>query len=118
MIVGLRSVLGDVALPSAARAAGVYTGGPVANAGLAADVVLLVHVTATAGTATLACAVEESADGLAWSPVPGSNTPTLVGPGNATANAQITKNYARVTATVAGTSPSVTFRAFLMVIPE
>ncbi|TQS29135.1 hypothetical protein [Microbispora sp. KK1-11] len=115
---GLRNVLGDAALPSAARAAGTYTSGPVANAGLAADVWLMVHVTAVSGTPTLNCSLEESADGSSWSAVPGSSTSQLTAAGNAVAAAAVTKNYVRVTATVAGTTPSVTFRASLLIVPE
>lgn len=115
---GLRPVLGDVALPSAARAAGTYTSGPAATAGMAADVLLMVHVTAVSGTPTLNCSLEESADGSSWSAVTGSSTAQLTAAGNVIAAAAITKNYVRVTATVAGTTPSVTFRAALLIVPE
>lgn len=115
---GLRAVLGDAALPSAARAAGTYTSGPAANAGMAADVLLMVHVTAVTGTPTLNCSIEESADGASWSAVPGSSTAQLTAAGNAVAAATITKNFVRVTSTVAGTTPNVTYRAALLVVPE
>ncbi|MER5622498.1 hypothetical protein ABT061_15785 [Streptosporangium sp. NPDC002544] len=115
---GLRNVLGDVALPGAARTAGTYTSGPVANAGMAADVLLMVHVTAVSGTPTLNCSLEESADGSSWSAVPGSSTAQLTAAGNAVAVAAITKSYVRVTSTVAGTTPSVTYRATLLIVPE
>lgn len=116
---GLRAVLGDAALPSAARAAGSYTSGPAANAGMAADVLLMVHVTAVSGTTpTLNCSLEQSADGTSWSAVPGSATAQLSAAGNAVAAAAITANYVRVASTVAGTNPSITYRATLLVIPE
>jgi hypothetical protein len=111
-------VLGDVALPSAARTAGTYTSGPAANSGMAADVLLMVHVTAVSGTPTLNCSLEQSADGSSWSAVPGSSTAQLTAAGNAVAGANITANYVRVTSTVAGTTPSVTYRATLLVVPE
>lgn len=114
----LRVVLGDAALPSAARTAGTYTSGPAAAAGTAADVLLMVHVSATSGTPTLNCSLEQSADGSSWSAVPGSSTAQLTAAGNAVAAANITANYVRVTSTVAGTTPSVTYRATLLVVPE
>jgi hypothetical protein len=115
---GLRPVLGDVALPSAARGAGTYTSGPAATPGTAADVWLGVHVTAVSGTPTLNCSLEESADGNTWTAVPGSAITQLTAAGNDVAIAAVTKNYVRVTATVAGTTPSVTFRASLLIVPE
>ncbi|MEV4059720.1 hypothetical protein [Nonomuraea dietziae] len=115
---GLRSVFGDVALPSAARGAGTYTGSPVANAGMAADVLLSVHCTASSGTPTLNCSLEESNDGNSWTAVPGSGTAQLTGAGNAMASAAVTKNYVRPTSTVAGTTPSVTYRIALLIVPE
>lgn len=115
---GLRPVLGDVALPLAARGAGTYTSGPVAGAGMAADVLLTVHVTAVSGTPTLNCSLEESSDGVSWSAVPGSATAQLTAAGNAVAAAAITKNYVRATSTVAGTTPSVTYRVVLLIVPE
>lgn len=115
---GLRPLLGDVALPSAARAAGTYTGGPVANAGAATDVVLLVHVSATSGTPTLNASLEESADGSSsWTAIPGSSITQLTAAGSAIANGAVTKNFVRVTSTVAGTTPNVTYRATLLVVP-
>lgn len=115
---GLRNALGDLALPSAARGAGTYQSGPVANPGVAADVLLLVHVSATSGTPTLNCSLEQSDDGASWSAVPGSGAAQLTAAGNAVANARPTASYVRVTATVAGTTPSVTFRVAVLVIPE
>lgn len=115
---GLRPVLGDVALSSEAREAGTYTSGPVAVAGLASDVVLMVHVSAASGTPTLNASLEESADGDSWSAVAGSSIAQLTAAGNATANAAVTKNYIRVTSTVAGTTPSVTYRAAVLAVPE
>jgi hypothetical protein len=115
---GLRPVLGDVALPTAARAAGTFTSGPITAAGQATDVVLIVHATAVSGTPTLNCSLEESADGSSWSAVAGSATAQLTAAGNALAGATIVKNYVRVTATVAGTTPSVTFRATLLIVPD
>lgn len=115
---GLRAVQGDVALPSAARGAGTYVSGPVANPGVASDVVLLVHATATSGTPTLNASLEESTDGTSWTAVPGSSIAQLSAAGNASANARITKPYVQVTSVVAGTTPSVTYRAAVLVIPE
>ena len=115
---GLRLAAGDEALPSAARGAGTHVSGPVAPAGVATDVLLLVHVSATSGTPTLNASLEESADGSSgWTAVPGSSITQLTAAGNATANAAVTKNFVRVTSTVAGTTPSVTYRATVLVVP-
>lgn len=111
--------MGDLALPSAARGAGTFTSGPVAPAGTAADAVLLVHCTAVAGTTpTLNASLEESDDGSSWTAVTGSAITQLSAAGNAVANARINKSYVRVTSTVAGTTPTVTYRVTVLVIPE
>jgi hypothetical protein len=110
--------MGDIALNLTAAAAGTYVSGPVANAGLASDVVLLVHVTAVTGTPTLNVSLEESSDGATWTALAGSAAAQLAAAGNSSANARPTKSYVRVTATVAGTTPAVTFRATVLVIPE
>lgn len=116
---GLRNVQADVALPSAARGGGTFTSGPVAAAGGAADVLLSVHCTAATGTTpTLDASLEESADGASWSAVPGSAVAQVTAAGNRVAYAAVTKNYVRVTTTVAGTTPSVTFRAAVWIRPE
>lgn len=115
---GLRPVLADVALPSAARGAGTFTSGPVANAGQATDVLLSVHATTSSGTPTLDASLEESADGTSWTAVPGSSITQLTAAGNRVAAANISKNFVRVTSTVAGTTPSVTYRVVLMIVPN
>ncbi|OKK06423.1 hypothetical protein AMK26_10380 [Streptomyces sp. CB03234] len=115
---GLRNVQAEVALPSAARGAGTYTSGPLAAAGTAADVLLSVHCTAASGTPTLDCSLEESADGSTWTAVPGSAAAQLAAVGNRVAGAGITKNYVRVTSTVGGTTPSMTYRVALWIRPE
>ena len=117
---GLRNTMGDVALPSvAARPAATYVSGPIANPGVASDVVLLVHATAVGGSPTLNCSIEESDDNSTYTAVTGSATAQLTAAGNAVANCRVSKSYVRVTATVAGTAtPTVTFRAAVLVIPE
>ncbi|MBK3625923.1 hypothetical protein JHN59_13930 [Streptomyces sp. MBT49] len=116
---GLRNVQADVALPTVARAGGTFTSGPVAAAGGAADVLLTVHCTAATGTTpTLDASLEESADGSSWTAVAGSAIAQLTAAGNRIAYAAVTKNYVRVTSTVAGTTPSVTYRAAVWIRPE
>lgn len=116
---GLRNVQADVALPTAQRAGGTYTSGPVAAAGGAADVLLTVHCTAATGTTpTLDASLEESADGSSWTAVAGSAITQLTAAGNRVIYAAVTKNYVRVTSTVAGTTPSVTYRAAVWIRPE
>lgn len=113
----LRPVLGDVALASSARGAGTYTSGPVTVAGQATAAVLLIHATAASGTPTLDCSLEESADNSSWSAVTGSSTTQLTAAGNAVASGVVTKNFVRVTSTVAGGTPSVTYSATVLVLP-
>lgn len=116
---GLRNVMGDIALNLSAAAAGTVTSGPVANSGMAADVVLLVHCTAATGTSpTLNVSLEESNDGATWTAVAASAAAQLTAAGNSVSNARPTKGLVRVTATVGGTTPAVTFRATVLVIPE
>ena len=111
----LRDVIGDVVLASTARGSGTYTSGPVSVAGSAADALVLVHVTAASGTPSLAVSLEQSADGSTWTAVGGSSAPALTAIGNAMSNAQVTGNFVRVTATVSGTTPNMTFRVACMV---
>ncbi len=110
---GLRLLLGDVALPSAARGSGTVQSGPVATSGVAGDVLLAVHCTAASGTSpTLNVSLEESADGASgWTAVTGSSIAQMTAAGNAMAYASPSKSFVRVTATVAGTTPSFTFKA-------
>lgn len=113
---GLRPVMGDTALPLAARAGGTFTSGTVAPSGAAGDVVLLVHCTAATGTTpTLDVSLEESSDGTTWTAITGSGVTQLTAAGNRIANATPSKTFVRVTSTVAGTTPSVTFRAALLI---
>lgn len=116
---GLREVMGDVAVTQTAAAAGTYTSGPVANSGTAADVVLMVHCTAITGTSpTLNASLEGSSDGSSWSAITGSSITQITAAGSQMANARISTPFVRVTSTVGGTSPSVTYRAAVLVIPE
>ncbi|WP_327679491.1 hypothetical protein [Kitasatospora sp. NBC_00458] len=114
----LRPVLADLALAPAARTASV-TSGPVAAAGQATTVLLGVHcTTATGTTPTLDVALEESADGSSWTAVTGSGAAQLTAAGTRTAFATVTKNYVRVAAVIAGTTPSFTFSAAVYVLPN
>lgn len=113
---GLKPVLADAALPSAARADGTHVSGPVAAAGVAAEVVMTVHCTAVSGTSpTLDCSLEQSADGESWSAITGSSATQLTAAGAAVAAAAVTANYVRVTSTVGGTTPSVTYSVGLWI---
>jgi hypothetical protein len=108
---GLRTVLSEVALAGSARGAGAYSGGPVAAAGVATHAVLLVHCTAVTGTPTLDASLEESTDGATWVAITGSSITQLTGTGNRVAHGVVTRNYVRVTSTVAGTTPNMTYSA-------
>jgi len=115
---GLRNVQGSVAEVSiSAGGAATNVSGPVANPGVATHVVLLVHVSATGGTPTLNASLEQSDDNSSYSAVTGSSITQLTAAGNAIANAVVTKPYVRITSAVAGTSPSVTYKASVLVLP-
>lgn len=115
---GLRLAQGDVALPTAARGSGTHVSGQIAAPGVAGDVILAVYCTAASGTSpTLNVSLEESADGTSWAAVPNSGVTQLTAAGTALAFSAPTKSYVRVTATVAGTTPSFTFRAVTWILP-
>lgn len=114
-----RAVLGDVVLPLAARGAGTFTSGPVANAGQAQDVFLHVYCSAASGTTpTLNVSLEESNDGSSWTAITGSAAAQLTAAGNTGGNATPSKQYVRATSTVAGTTPSFTYRVALTYLGE
>lgn len=114
----MRQVNGDAVL-TGARGTGVHNSPAMTFGPGVADVLVAVHVTAASGTTpTLAVSVEQSVDGATWTAVAGSSIPGMTGIGNASCNAQITAAYARVTATIGGTTPSFTFRALALVFAE
>lgn len=105
----MRVVNGDVVL-SGTRGAGTHLSSPLPT-NYAADVVLMVHVTAASGTSpTLAVSLEQSNDGTTWTAVPQSAATTVTAVGNSLANATTTQQMCRVVAVVGGTTPSFTFR--------
>jgi hypothetical protein len=117
----LRNVLGDVAIKSvAARPAGTYSSGPIANPGATSNVVAMVHASAVSGsTQTLDVAIQTSPDNSTWSTVTGGSIAQMSAVGNSMCNAYITDEYVQILATVGGTgTPTVTFRVEVMVIPS
>lgn len=116
---GLRNVQGDVVLTGTAAAAGASSG-PIANAGVISDILVMVHVTAVTGTTpTLAVAIEQSDDNSSYTAVTGGATAANVtAAGNVSINARVTKAYVRVTTTIGGTTPAFTYRVAAMVFPE
>lgn len=115
---GLQIVEGDTVISSAARGTGTVTSGAIASSGLAGDVILAIHCSAASGTGpTLNASLEESADGAgSWTAIPGSSVAQLAAAGNALAYATATKPYVRVTSTVAGTTPSFTYKAVVLIV--
>lgn len=112
----LTPVHADSAITATAQGAGTVTSGPIAVAGWAAGVILAVHCTAITGTSpTLDVSLEQSADGASWSAITGSGITQLTATGNRLAVAGVTNKYVRVTATVGGTTPAVTFTASVWV---
>lgn len=118
MAFGMQEATGDTALTFTAQGAATVTSGPVAGAGAAAYVLVMVHVSAIGGTPTLNTSLEESSDNSSWSAVTGSATAQLSATGNAVAFAKPTKNYVRVTCTVAGGTPSVTGTVAVLAFAE
>lgn len=112
----MRTLNGDVVLSGTAAGAGTYSSGALTSGGGVANVLLLVHVTAATGTTpTLAVVVEQSNDGTSWSAVPGGSAVSLTAAGNTMCNAAISQNLARVTATITGTTPAVTYQVSAVV---
>jgi hypothetical protein len=105
----MRSVQGDVVL-SGTRGAGTYNSQSLPT-NYAADVLVMVHVTAASGTSpTLAVSLEQSNDGTTWTAVPNSAAAVVTAVGNSLANASMTQQLCRVVAVIGGTTPSFTFR--------
>lgn len=118
---GLQYARGDIALTLTAQGTGTVTSGPLANAGEAGVALVMVHKTAATGTGpTLDVSLEESNDGASWTALAGSGVTQMTGTGvgNAMSNAVPTKNFIRVTATVAGTTPAVTAKISVLVFGD
>jgi hypothetical protein len=120
MAAGLQMARGDNALTLTAAGAGANSSGPLGNAGEAAYVLAMAHVTAATGTGpTLTVALEESDTGSSgWTAVPGGAGAAIAGVGNQVICGAPTKNFVRVTATVAGTTPAVTGRVAVLMFAE
>lgn len=113
-----RPVLGDIALASAARTASANSG-PVAAAGQATVALLSVHCSAASGTTpTLDVSLEGSANGTDWAAITGSAATQLTAAGNRVATALVATNYVRVAAVIGGTTPSFTFSASVLFLPN
>jgi hypothetical protein len=116
---GLQNAQGDLVLTLTAQGAGTVTSGAIAAAGAAAYVQTLAHVSAIGGTPSLALSLEGSANGsTGWSAIAGSALPALTAVGNAAGFAVTDVNYVRVTATVTGTTPTVTAKVAVLVFAE
>jgi len=117
---GLDLARGDLALVLTAQGAGTVVSGPVANAGQAAFVLVMANTSVATGTGpTLAVTVEESDNGTSgWAAVPGGAATAIPGVGNAVCAAAPSKNFVRLSAVVAGTTPAVTARVAVVVFAE
>jgi hypothetical protein len=120
MPAGLQLAQGDLALTLTAQAGATVKSGPVGAAGSAAFVLMMVHCTAITGTTpTLDVSLEESTSGeTAWTAVAASGTSQITAAGNFVAFAVPTKNFVRVSATVAGTTPSVTAKVAILAFAD
>lgn len=120
MPAGLDNARGDLALTLTAQGAGTVVSGPIAAAGQAAFVLALVAVSAAAGTGpTTTVTVEESDNGTSgWAAVPGGAGTALAGVGNQTVAAAPSKNFVRISAVVAGTTPVVTGKIATLIFAD
>lgn len=116
---GLRNVLGDTVLTGSSASAGASSG-PIANPGFISDIVVITHVTAITGTSpTLSLAIEQSDDNSTYTAVTGGASPSnITAAGSQVINARVTKPYVRVTSTIGGTTPSVSYRVSALVFPN
>jgi hypothetical protein len=120
MPAGLQFAQGDIALTLTAQGAATVKSGGVGASGSAACVLVLVHCTAITGTTpTLDVSLEESTNGeTGWTAVAASSTPQVTAAGNFVAFAVPAKNFVRVSATVGGTTPSVTARVAILAFAD
>ena len=97
---------------------GLDLGAGFAPGGLGLPAGAVVHVTAldTAdGNETYTFTVQESSDNVTFTPAgPATNAS---GVGSHGVRARVTKRYVRLALTVAGTTPSITFKAWLNPLP-
>ena len=115
---GLREVLGDTVLTGTTASAGASSG-PIANPGFINDIVVITHCTAITGTSpTLAIAIEQSDDNSSYTAITGGGGANITAAGSQVINARATKPYVRVTSTIGGTTPSVTYRVSALVFPN
>lgn len=120
----LRTVLGELKLPltpaaPVALAPGTYQSGPIANAGYAQFVEILVHITAVSGASpTLVVSLESSPDRVTWTAIPGTATASLTAVGNARTCAWVNDEFVRITSTVGGSATTVTYAVAAVVVPE
>jgi hypothetical protein len=118
MPTGMQLAEGDSALTLSAAAATVSSG-PIEAAGQAAYVMGMAQVTAITGTTpSVVFSFDESNDGTTWTPMTGATTASITAVGCAVFCGKATKNYVRVTATIAGTTPAVTGMAAVIAFPE
>lgn len=111
----MRQVNGDVAL-SGVKTGGTYQSAPLDSGPGVADVVVFTSVSAVSGTSpSLVVSIEQSDDGSSWAAVVGGAAAAQSAVGSGYCNAPITQRFARVTATVSGTTPSFTFRSVALV---
>lgn len=112
---GLREVFGDTVLTGTTAAAGASSG-PIANPGVINDIIVLTHVSAITGTSpTLSVAVEQSDDNSTYTAVTGGSGANITAAGSQSINCRVTKPYVRVTTTIGGTTPAVTYRVSALV---
>jgi hypothetical protein len=110
----LHTPYADMAFPTQTQAAGTFSSGPLANAGLANWCALYANVSAASGTThTLDVKLQGSNDGASWTDIPGAAITQITGTANSAATSgPVPYEYVQAVATVGGTgSPSVTFAA-------
>jgi hypothetical protein len=78
-------------------------------------VVLVSALDLSSGDETYTFVVEDSADNVTFAPVGASQLATAVGA--ITVSARLTRRFVRLKLTVSGTSPSITYKAWLNPLP-
>ena len=111
-----RLLIGDDVIVAANAGPGTKKSNTLTAGGGIDNVLLMIHVTTFGGTTpTLAVGLEESDDGVTWTPIVGGDAPVISAIGNAITCAHVVKNLARVTSTITGTGAAITYRVSAVV---
>ena len=100
------------------NSAGIDLGAGFAPGGVGKPAAAVVHVTAldtVDGNESYSFVLQESSDNSTY--VPAGPSVAVAAPGTVAAKGHITRRYVRLALTVGGTTPSITFKAWLNPLP-